>query len=626
MSKRGKKARFDIFHTAVLTSLILLGMIMLFLANGERFSTVRSGDFVKTVRSCRVRTAGGTRKLALPAVLDDLPHGSTVEISYTLPSRYGNRLFFGTVYAPLKIYVDDQLVYSYGDEETYPAFFLDPPTNYTSITLPVHGPDLEDLTVKMVYTSPQERHSLSIHSPMFGSDSEIFYYMLKRYGVSFILSVFFLFLGALLILVSLFFLQTPKASSAILLTAVMALSAGSWQFGENTLSVYLLRKPYLLYVMDFVGLFILVIPLYMMAILYLDMQKSRLLRAVLYLMEISALAAFLLQATGTVSFHRSLYWFHVLLPAAICILTGRTLYEAIKKKNRNAGYYLVSLMVLLAAALSELINYYLHLNIQFTSFFQLGLFLFMCIMAFFSALYIRNMADLQISNLKLENANHLQEQIIEAQKSKNIALLSHYEEIRKQRHDIRHHLRTIDDMLKKGKGNDASDYIHSIEGSIPGYISETYCDNPVVNSTLCYYAQKASEERIRILIHVQVPAENPAVTDAGLCVLCGNLLENAIEACRRMTGSNRYINLRSRVAGDMLFISMENSYEGAVRSQDQLSVEEKQIEPDEGLLSSKHEGSGRGLRSIASICSQHQGSVEIRVKDNCFVSEICIRL
>ena len=55
--------------------------------------------------------------------------------------------------------------------------------------------------------------------------------------------------------------------------------------------------------------------MYMMAMLYLEMFDSRLLRIILYLLEGSALLAFVLQLMGLVAFHRSLYWFHLLLPS-----------------------------------------------------------------------------------------------------------------------------------------------------------------------------------------------------------------------------------------------------------------------------------------------------------------------
>ncbi len=93
-----------------------------------------------------------------------------------------------------------------------------------------------------------------------------------------------------------------------------------------------------------------------------------------------------------------------------------------------------------------------------------------------------------------------------------------------------------------------------------------------------------------------------------------------------MIDGKPFIILQTRVAGEMLFISMENSYDGTLRLENGQSLPEDFDVADTGLLSSKHDGVGTGLQSVSSICRSHQGSASFTVKKNCFRSEICIRL
>ena len=136
----------------------------------------------------------------------------------------------------------------------------------------------------------------------------------------------------------------------------------------------------------------------------------------------------------------------------------------------------------------------------------------------------------------------------------------------------------------------------------------------MVNAVISYYAALAHSDQIRMEVSVRIPAVNPHISDAHLCVILGNLLENAEEACRRMTEGEQWVRLRTKVHGELLFISMDNSCGGTVQPQ------------DGRYLSSKRSGEGIGLRSVRSLAKAHGGSAEFSSGDNWFRSEICVRL
>ncbi|MEG2200545.1 MAG: GHKL domain-containing protein, partial [Anaerovorax sp.] len=69
---------------------------------------------------------------------------------------------------------------------------------------------------------------------------------------------------------------------------------------------------------------------------------------------------------------------------------------------------------------------------------------------------------------------------------------------------------------------------------------------------------------IELSIKLTVPEHTEQITDSTLCIIFGNLLENGMEACNRMTEGDKFIRLRSRLQYETLTATMDNSFNGAV--------------------------------------------------------------
>lgn len=88
--------------------------------------------------------------------------------------------------------------------------------------------------------------------------------------------------------------------------------------------------------------------------------------------------------------------------------------------------------------------------------------------------------------------------------------------------------------------------------------------NPVVNVVLNEYIQSAKALGIELRLKVQVP-ENLFVSAADLYILIGNTMDNAIEACRSLPQSQRFIELTLRTHQDILYYKLVNPYDGTVK-------------------------------------------------------------
>lgn len=90
----------------------------------------------------------------------------------------------------------------------------------------------------------------------------------------------------------------------------------------------------------------------------------------------------------------------------------------------------------------------------------------------------------------------------------------------------------------------------------------------------------------------------------------GNLLENALEACRRLTGP-RFILVQARWLDDHLMMLVENSYNGQIKKN------------GSRILSSKRDG-GLGILSIKRILNQPGDEFDVDYNDTTFTAMVKI--
>ena len=207
---------------------------------------------------------------------------------------------------------------------------------------------------------------------------------------------------------------------------------------------------------------------------------------------------------------------------------------------------------------------------------------------------------------------HLLEVQLAEQKKYSDLMVEHTRQLRRQRHDLRQQLTAIRGMA--GEENQTlTAYIDGLVKNIPA-APKVYCENQAVNAIVSHYAACCQEQDIDFTAHITVPARTEQVTDAELCVVFGNLLENAVEACGRMTEGRRFIRLRSGLHLGVLTITMDNSFDGQVR------VENGKYR------SSKRDDFGVGLASVQAVARKHQGIACFEPDGRVFRSSAYVRV
>ena len=560
-----------------------------------------------------VKVSVGTQapeSVTLPYDLRNLKPRTPVTVTARVTVNNNDMFCVKTAYAPVKVYTDGVLIYELGKRETYPNFMLDPATEIFLIKPSVYDREVE---FKMEFLSPATRSSMTVYPPMMAPFKSIFNEYVATYKVPFIFSIVQLAAGVFLAIVALMMLFFEKRVSEIFFwLGMFSLVSGLWGFGECNLTALIIKNPTLLYLFAFIGLFTVCIPLMQLADVSIGFKNPKPLSFLSSFLTASVIVALTLQFFGIYPLSSSMYAFHFMTTCSLCILSLLTVYEAVKRDNLQAKRFVIPIVILTFASLIEVANYYFKFTYQFSSIFQDGVIIFILMMSFITGFYIKDFENLRKQNERLAFEIGLMEIQIDEQRKYNELIARNEDVLKKQRHDLHHHLIAIRELAENGNEK-LNDYLDTLSQNIPtAHIS--YCENKAVSAILSHYAEICRGEQIEFHAKLIVPETRKTPLNSDLAIIFGNLLENAIEACMKIDKEKRFIRIGSDISYDMLIITMDNSYDGNF-----LSV-------DGRFRSTKREGFGIGLSSVQSVARKYCGDAKFEDKDGYFQSSVYMRI
>lgn len=184
--------------------------------------------------------------------------------------------------------------------------------------------------------------------------------------------------------------------------------------------------------------------------------------------------------------------------------------------------------------------------------------------------------------------------------------LEHREETRALWHDIRKHLLAMSALVDEQQTIQANACMQQAQTAFASIRTVVDVGNPVINAILDYGVQKAEKHDIKIDMDIWIPKEiGIAATD--LCIMIGNTLDNAIEACTTIPGlDQRKISLRLRQQAQMLYYEISNPY----------------------ILAGKKQGQvrGYGLKNVKKCVEQHNGIFSCDQAQGQFLIQIQLNL
>ncbi|MEE1086282.1 MAG: GHKL domain-containing protein [Schaedlerella sp.] len=195
-------------------------------------------------------------------------------------------------------------------------------------------------------------------------------------------------------------------------------------------------------------------------------------------------------------------------------------------------------------------------------------------------------------------------QMISQQNDHYNRILEYSEQVRIIKHDFRHHIYALLNMEKE----EQTSYLKKLQKEMDSTTGLIFCQNVSVNGLIHGYATRTKKINVRLNVNLSLPDRVP-IDDLSLCIVIGNLLENALEACKRFDGDDKFISLKGRWMDDHLILLVENSYRG------QIMIKEGK------LLSSKKSG-GLGILSIKKVLNHPGDEFDIDYNENTFTAMV----
>jgi sensor histidine kinase YesM len=198
------------------------------------------------------------------------------------------------------------------------------------------------------------------------------------------------------------------------------------------------------------------------------------------------------------------------------------------------------------------------------------------------------------SKLQAQHERDMSSEILSSGRGYYEKLTGMTEHLNRLHHDYKHQLNSIQKMLATGRNEDAQEYLEKLNAATKESVIYDYCDNQVINALLSSFAERCEKEGISFSVKIALlPLET--IDNYELCIIVGNLLENAVTASfRTPERRKRYIDLHMRPCDDNYGIKVENSYDGVLKHE------------GKELFSTK-KGGGLGINSIKSVAKRHGG-------------------
>ena len=185
----------------------------------------------------------------------------------------------------------------------------------------------------------------------------------------------------------------------------------------------------------------------------------------------------------------------------------------------------------------------------------------------------------------------------EWQQLQYIHITQDIENTRRLRHDMRHHLNALYDLLRQGKAEEAERYLQEIIGATERTETEWFCRDLTVNALLQNYIGRAREAGIACTVKAE--CGKLPLSPVDLTVILANALENAVRDAGETNAP--WLDVKIGVVGGSLAVEVENSC---------ASVKFAGGKQNGGVFlpasafASERKGGGLGLRSIAAAAEK----------------------
>lgn len=203
----------------------------------------------------------------------------------------------------------------------------------------------------------------------------------------------------------------------------------------------------------------------------------------------------------------------------------------------------------------------------------------------------------------------------------NDLILKHYDEVqniyrqmRGWRHDYHNHIQVMKAYMALGRTEELNTYLNELDTDLTSVDTIIKSGNIMLDAILNSKLSLAAAKKISVNAKAAAP-ESVGVSDIDLCVVVGNLLDNAMEACMKLEDENaRFIRVYIGLFKGQFYISVSNSSGADVRKSG-------------GRYQTAKSGShGFGLLRVDRIVQKYGGYCNRQNEEGVFATEVMLPL
>lgn len=324
---------------------------------------------------------------------------------------------------------------------------------------------------------------------------------------------------------------------------------------------------------------------------------------------------------------------------AVIILVGLALYETIIKKIQPTFMHMIMVIMILALTgysvyrfsymivvwilLCFIWNHY-HFLKEERIFSTIVILLYLGIL--FLGVYYDGFIAGGIAALIFILLEYLLQRIMKREEDKTIIyqnklmkqqmdeIESIYMTMRGWRHDYHNHLQSLKGYLSLNKVEQMKDYLNELETDLDSIDTLYHSGNLQLDSILNAKLAIAEKGQIRIHCDASIPPQLH-VSDLDLCVILGNLLDNAIESCRKIKNPDeRFIRVYIGILKKQLYISITNATSETVKQR------------TDHYFTTKRGDHGHGLKRVDQVVKKYDGYLNRQNEPGVFATEIVLPL
>lgn len=192
-------------------------------------------------------------------------------------------------------------------------------------------------------------------------------------------------------------------------------------------------------------------------------------------------------------------------------------------------------------------------------------------------------------------------------------LTEQYRQLERLRHDMKNHIIALSALSRNKEWEKIDGYLKNMEDIVLDAGGDM-TGNKAVDALLYRKRKHAEEENVKWECDVHMPKEC-CINEFDLCVLFGNILDNALEACGRMQrGECRFINIQAKTIKKCFLLEVKNS----------MDMAEKYAEGFTNKGDSREHGIG--LLNVGDVVNKYNGAVHTEAENGIFVISILMPL